>query len=106
MRLALALALTCVLVGCTGDNPEARKALAACELAAPAADRNADGTYNEPYIDTCMQAKGYVRDERLSIADGRTCKAAEDDYEEAACYRDDNEVAKWLVGLQNDQKAN
>ena len=62
------------------------------------------GVYDDNFLMLCMQAKGFVPDQRLTSTQGTKCEKDSDMLEEAACYREDSIFAKWAV--DRSQKSN
>jgi len=98
-RILLVLPLL-ALAGCD-DGSAGRQKLAQCMLSPSA--KSSSGDWNDVYLATCMQDKGFVVDgSRTSM--GAKCEALDYPAIEASCYRPDNALAKWLS--ENGQKSN
>jgi len=52
------------------------------------------GGWDLTYLETCMQAKGFVMDNNLTMDGGHLCEFHSAPWTEAACYRPDDPVAK------------
>jgi hypothetical protein len=89
MRIVLILVLFVPLAGC-GSGAEMRKAMAECQLSPKSHEENGD--WDEPYLTTCMQSKGYVFDAKLKMPSGDVCgeTAIYLSETDAACYREDD----------------
>jgi hypothetical protein len=95
-RLSVIL-IALVLTGCD-SGPEIRKNLAQCELNSRAGD---PGNWNDGYLATCMQAKGYVTDDRLESPNKAKCGDQVFKAESADCYREDGIIGGWLAGTNS-----
>lgn len=84
-----------ILAGCDDGSPE-RQALAECMLSP-----NAKGAFGVPdatYLVLCMQAKGFVTDDRLSTDSGPCSQAWKEIH--ASCYRQDGVLGDWGVRME------
>jgi hypothetical protein len=86
--------LALLLAGCDDGAPE-RQALATCQLNPHA--KGSDGNWDDNYLQTCMQAKGFAEDDALPAPDNLHCgDYSVDKLERANCYRQDGPGGKWL----------
>ena len=84
-----------VLAAC--DDAEARKNLAECMLSPQAKDRT--GGWDDNYLSLCMQARGFVIDNRLTW-NGSKCDDLPYPQIVAECFRTDTWFAEWIAGLR------
>ena len=94
-RLILVALLAAPLCGCDSAS-HARQALAKCEM-----DKRYTGTLHSlVFVDTCMQAAGFVLDSRLTNKAGAPCHGSPGIFEEPSCYRPDTWWDDWWTGMR------
>ena len=82
MKKIAALISLLLLAGCD-NRPTALQSMAQCKLD----PRAGTAVWNDLFLQTCMEAKGYVRDDRRQIAPSFKCSNDVSAAEEPACYR-------------------
>jgi hypothetical protein len=83
------LAILLLLMGC-GRAPTTREGMAQCKLE-PKAEAP---LWDEVFLENCMEAKGFVRDDSLSINLNLQCADDVSAATEPACYRHDSVLGK------------
>jgi hypothetical protein len=86
------LAILLLLVGCD-RAPAAREVMAQCKLE-PKAEAP---LWNEVFLQNCMEARGFVRDDSLLVNSNLRCAGDMSAATESACYRHDSVLG--ILGL-------
>lgn len=80
-----------LLVGCDG-RPAVGQAMAQCKL-----DIRAKApVWDETFLQTCMESKGFVRDDRLAYSKNAQCSTILTAASASECYRPDGFLSRFF----------
>ena len=103
-RYIVVAALLVLPLAACDNGAGARQRLAQCELE-PAA-KGVFRDWNDNYLETCMQAKGYVIAKDQTELAGVRCGDTPSPQEEPECYRPDTDLAAWWAKAQGSPASN